>query len=61
MRAQNEYLDATENNDVEKLREISERYQALQTPFGHPPGKRILHWIREIKSDIIKKAARLKT
>ncbi|XP_068759311.1 splicing factor ESS-2 homolog [Montipora capricornis] len=32
LRAQHEYLDAVEHNDVEKLREISARYQLSQTP-----------------------------
>lgn len=35
LRAQHEYLDAVEHNDVEKLREISARYQASHTPGGH--------------------------
>ncbi|KAJ7387923.1 DiGeorge syndrome critical region protein 14 [Desmophyllum pertusum] len=34
LRAQHEYLDAVEHNDVEKLREISARYQVTQTPHG---------------------------
>ena len=34
LRAQHEYLDAVEHNDVEKLREISARYQVTQTPGG---------------------------
>lgn len=32
LRAQHEYLDAVEHNDIEKLREISARYQVSQTP-----------------------------
>ena len=35
LRAQHEYLDAVEHNDVEKLREISARYQVSHTPAGH--------------------------
>ena len=34
MRAQHEYLDAVEHNDLEKLREISARYQVSHTPSG---------------------------
>lgn len=34
LRAQHEYLDAVEHNDMEKLREISARYQVTQTPGG---------------------------
>ena len=34
LRAQHEYLDAVEHNDVQKLREISARYQISQTPAG---------------------------
>ncbi|KXJ05800.1 Protein DGCR14-like [Exaiptasia diaphana] len=32
LRAQSEYLEASENNDVERLREISARYNISQTP-----------------------------
>ena len=34
LQAQHEYLDAVEHNDVEKLREISARYQVTHTPGG---------------------------
>lgn len=34
LQAQHEYLDAVEHNDVEKLREISARYQVTHTPCG---------------------------
>lgn len=34
LQAQHEYLDAVEHNDVEKLREISARYQVTHTPSG---------------------------
>ena len=34
LRAQHEYLDAVEHNDLEKLREISARYQVSRTPSG---------------------------
>ena len=34
LRAQHEYLDAVEHNDLEKLREISARYQVSHTPSG---------------------------
>lgn len=41
LQAQHEYLDAVEHNDVEKLREISARYQVTLTPGGQL-GKYIL-------------------
>ena len=34
LRTQLEYLDAVEHNDLEKLREISARYQVSHTPSG---------------------------
>jgi len=34
LQAQHEYLDAVEHNDVEKLKEISARYQVTHTPGG---------------------------
>ena len=46
LRAQHEYLDAVEHNDMEKLREISARYQVTQTPGGSLGEYKWKYWMQ---------------
>ncbi|EDO28858.1 predicted protein [Nematostella vectensis] len=44
LRAQHEYLDAVEQNDTERLREISSRYQSNQTPHLGVDASPLMTW-----------------